>query len=375
MKKTFLLIIGLTLMIFFPISARALEIRTENNISIGADQTIEGNLYAAGNNLNIEGTINGDVFFAGQNLNIEGNITGDVFAASQSILINGNIKGSLRAAGDNIIINGNISQNTIFIGSNFELRNNGNIGWDLLLAGASADIKGQIGRNLQGIVSQISISGIINEKVKLKIENKKNADNGLKISQTARIGGDLNYSSGTRAEIHNEAEISGEINFTEKASREFNFFGWGFKMIFSIFAAFVVGLVLISLWKKQLLDITETMKKQIPASIGWGLLLMILSPIVCIVLLFTLIGIPLALIIFTLWLIILYISKIFAGILLGRTIVEKIRADRNDSLILSMIIGISIAWLIFSIPFFGQALSLLAVWWGFGGLWLYFRKN
>lgn len=378
MKKFKLLFLAIICLSFvFPQTADAYEIRADNAINIGPDQTIEGNLYATGNTLNIEGVINGDVFFAGQTMTISGKVSGDVFAAGQFFNIGGEVDGSVRAAGNSLIVNGLVKQNIIFFGNTFSLQKDGNVGWDLFMAGANAGIDGQIGRGFYGAVANADISGKINEGVKLKMgEDQGSKDyQALKINESAEINGDLNYSSKNEAKIMEGANISGNINFTKPEEKKFNPIAHGYKFLFSVFSALVIGLVLISLWKKPIIEITNKMQSNTAATIGWGIIIFFITPIISILLLFTIIGIPLALIIFVIWLIFLYFGKIFAGILIGQTLMKKLLPKKNDSLIWSMIIGVVVAWLIFSIPLIGWALSLAAVWWGMGGTWLYFRKN
>ena len=116
------------------------------------------------------------------------------------------------------------------------------------------------------------------------------------------------------------------------------------------------------------------------ASIGWGAVVMLLTPIIAILLLITVIGIPLAAILIGLWFIALLISKVLVGITIGRLLLRKNKEPENkkeekkNSLMLPMVIGITLSWLIFSAPVIGWLLSLVALWWGLGGIWLQFRK-
>lgn len=109
-------------------------------------------------------------------------------------------------------------------------------------------------------------------------------------------------------------------------------------------------------------------------SLGLGVLALLLTPIIVIILLITIIGLPLAFILFALWLIAIYASKILVGILIGRDLINNYWPKQKDSLILAMIVGIIIASLIFALPIIGRIVSLLAMLWGLGGIMLALKK-
>ena len=86
----------------------------------------------------------------------------------------------------------------------------------------------------------------------------------------------------------------------------------------------LIGLVLIFLMPKYLKDVNHNLKKQSGkiALIGAGLLLII--PPLAIILLFTIIGIPLALILFSLWLAGLFLAKTIITIVLGEMLIKDL---------------------------------------------------
>jgi len=145
--------------------------------------------------------------------------------------------------------------------------------------------------------------------------------------------------------------------------------------LFSIFSSFVIGLVLISVWRKQITELTDRMLKKTGLSISWGIAVTFLTPIIVFLLLFTIIGIPLALLLLGVWIIALFISKILAGIMAGRYLINRYWKTKKDSLIWAMVLGIIAAWILFSIPFVGWMFTLAAVWWGMGAIWLALKKT
>ncbi len=372
-KTKLLIIICFTLLLIIPISAKAFAVKTGDSVYIAKDQIIEGNLYAAGSSITVDGTVTGDVICAGQTVNINGTVEGDVICAGQSVNINGAVNGSVRVVGNSININGQVARNVMAFGAAVNLGTEANVGWDMLIGAATGEIRGKVGRDLYGGVASATIAGEIGKDVRLKIDNQKSNKSGLIIMDEAIIGGNIIYTDKAEALIASGAVIAGEITHNlPKVRKERTITAWG--RLYSIFSALVVGLVLISLWHKQIKKLTDKMLDKVGPSIGWGVIIMFLAPIIAILLLITLIGMPLAFILIGVWLIALFISKILVGILIGRGLLKRFWEKKKDSLILAMVIGIVIAWIIFSLPIVGWLLCLVAMWWGLGGIWLYFRK-
>lgn len=340
MKKTSILILFLAVLFLAPITAQAFAVKTGDSIYIDKTETIENNLYAVAVNITIDGTINGDLICAAQSITINGEIKGDLICAAQSINVNGAIGGSVRAvAANSIAINSKITRNVQAFGSNITLNKEAEVGWDMLIACAISDLRGKINRDLHGVGASVIIGGEIGGNVALNLSgqarpksNNLKDDPALILKESAIINGDLNYTSGSIGSIDEKAVIKGQVNYSlpkhpatvDKAVSNI----WS--GIFSIFSSLIVGLVLISLWREEILKIMDKMLKNTGPAIGWGAVLMFLTPIVALLLFITLIGIPLSIIILALWFIALYLSKIIVGILVGRGILEKLLPKKKQ---------------------------------------------
>ncbi|OIO07458.1 hypothetical protein CO115_00205 [Candidatus Falkowbacteria bacterium CG_4_9_14_3_um_filter_36_9] len=385
MKKT--LIVFFALFLFMPLVASAFAVKTSDSVYIGKNDTVAGNLYTAGANITVEGKVTGDVICAGQSVNINGAVEGDVICAGQSVNINGAVGGSVRAAGNSVNINGQVARNIMIAGASVILGSDAQAGWDMLIAGAVGEIRGKVGRDLYGVAASMIISGEVNGDVRLKIDDKIESkrrgvglnDNKtkLKIEDTAKINGGLIYTAEGKAQISSSTSIVGKVTHNLpklKNTKKLALMGLVWVRTYSIFSSLIIGLVLISFWRGRIKDLTDVMQVKAGASIGWGIAVMFLTPVILILLLLTIIGIPLALMLLGIWLIFICVSKILTGILAGRIILEKFWKQKKDNLILAMIIGIVALWIIFSIPFVGWILFLIATWWGLGGIFIYLKK-
>jgi len=375
MKKTILIACFALLL---PLAASAYSVKNDNSVYVPKDEVIEGNLYAAGSSLVIDGKVTGDIICAGQSININGDVAGDVICAGQSININGKIGGNLRLAGNTINFNGQAERNGIIIGATVITSASSTIGWDLLILGNIFELNGKVGRDLYGSAGKVNLAGQIGKNLNLDFGMQNNNDKPLVITSTAKINGQLKYKSDKDAVINSGAVITGETihNYPTAVTKKSNLanLGWWWGKLISLFSALVIGLVLISFWREQIIKITNLISAKAGVSLGWGILALLLTPLIAIILLITIIGIPLALILMALWLIAMYVSKILVGILIGRTILSKYWLKQKDSLILAMIVGIVIAYLVFAIPFIGWVIALMAMLFGLGGIMLALKK-
>ncbi|KKR91836.1 MAG: hypothetical protein UU95_C0036G0002 [Parcubacteria group bacterium GW2011_GWC2_42_12] len=375
--KKAIIIFGLAIMLT-PLAASAYSIKTGDSVYVPKDETIQGNLYAAGANLTIEGKVTGDVICAGQSINITGEVAGDVICAGQSINVSGQLGGNLRLAGNAINFSGQVARNAMTLGATIVTAASSTIGWDLLALGNAFELRGDIGRDLYGGMAKANLAGGIGQNVNLNFGPKNNNGQPLIIANTAKINGNVNYTAGKNAVVEDGAIIKGQTthNLPPIITKKSNFISlsWWWGKLIAVFSALVIGLVLISFWHEPIIKITDLMLIRASASLGWGILVLLLTPIIAVILLITIIGIPLSLILMALWLIALYLSKILVGILIGRWLLNKFLLKRKDSLILGMVIGIVVVYSIFALPFFGWIMSFLAMFWGLGGIMLALKK-
>jgi cytoskeletal protein CcmA (bactofilin family) len=363
---------------FLPFSAaQAYAVRTGESIYIPKDQAIDGNLYAAGSNLTIDGEVRGDVIcVAGQSITINAKVTGDVICFGQSLTINGEVGGNVRVAGNNVIINNIVGRNVNVAGTSLILGKDAKIGWDVLLTTANGEIRGEVGGSVYGVVRNLVVAGKIvkNLDIDLSHEVNKKKANSLEITSESKILGDINYTANKDLQL-NKDNVNGKITRNIPKKQEGNLFlAYLISRLFAIFSALIVGLVLVSLWRNTIIKVTDKMKEKIWPSLGWGAVLLIITPVICILLAVTIIGIPLALILGGLWLLANFACKIITAVLVGRLIFKHLKQKESEKLLLEMTVGVVVCWLLFSIPFVGWALSLIAILVGLGASWIHFRK-
>lgn len=385
MSKTRIIsiIVGGVLMVA-AFSVQAATFQSKDTIYVGEDEVISNNFFAAGSSITVDGKVQGDIICAGRSITINGFVDGDVLCAGQSITINGEVRGNVRAAGSSITINGKVARNVMVAGSEINLGNKAEVAWDMMFAGAFADIHGQVKRDLEGAGNKLVVGGTIARNVMLFSDSGKHdkqSDSSITILKSAVINGDLTYTSGFEADIEEGAMVKGETTHHERMmganKGDGSFIAvWLWWKIISIFAALLIGLVLVSWLRRPVEAISQRMFVKPFKTLGYGLLFSIITPIVCFLLFMTVIGIPLALAILALWFIALWLAKIITAIVVVLEIMKRRSSEQTrKTLVVPMIVGIVVSYIIFAIPVLGWLLCLLAVIFGMGGIWTYGREK
>lgn len=372
MKKFALKISLFLAILFLPwLAAQASDLKTGDSVYVSKDQIISGNLYAAGQTVTVDGTVSGDLIVAAQTINVNGRIDGDIIAAAQNITVNGEVGGNIRVAASSISLNGPVSRNINAFGANVILGSDAKIGWDALVMAETTEIRGEITGELSGAAGQALIAGRIGKNVNLKLDGK-NSSQKLVVTSGATIGGNLIYISKTPAQIDLKATIGGTTEQkTPTAPQKDISSGWVGKRLLGIFSAIVVGLFLVFVLAKITPRILKTIEETPGKVMLRGFVIMFVLPPVAVLLLFTVIGIPLALIIGVWWLVATYVAKIFTAILIGSLIFQKIFKKDGVALIWQLVLGVVVLWLLIAIPWIGWILALVAIWLGLGAIYTY----
>lgn len=349
--------------------AKAAGAEAGERVYVSKEQIVAGNLYAVGESVTIDGTVGGDLIAAASTITVNGRIEGDIIAAAQDITVNGEVGGNIRVAGNTLTINGPVARNVNAFGANVYIGQDAAIGWDLYLAGANIEIRGNVNGGLEGAAGQALITGKIGQDVNLKLSGRTES---LTIGSGAVIGGQLAYTAETPARISPAAAISGPTEHKLPPLKDNSLCqAWLWGKLFSIFAALLVGLVLIFPGRKITSKILDKLESEPKKMFLPGLIILLVLPPAAIIIACTLIGLPLALIIGAWWFIATYAAKIIAALLAGRLLINKIYKKNGDKLVWPLVAGVVICWLIFAIPFAGWLLSLAAVCFGLGGIWTY----
>ncbi len=372
MKKflSIFFVVPVLIMVGFAVPKKAFaqtNFSSGNTVLLPKEQNVTNDYFAAGSTVILDGTVNGDAYIAGGNIAINGTVNGDVLAAGGNISINGHVTGNVRAVGGQIAVAGNIGRNVSVAGSTISLQYPAKVTGSVVAAASNLSLLAPTEKDITIAARQVSIDTLINGNV-------TGAVGQMDILPGTKIMGKLTYWSNSPAQIA-QFTVKNGITYhhtrwdTQKASQPtFNtaatgFFA-GFGIIWSLVSlitSFVLGLILLRFFPVSMQQISTTLTTKPWASMGIGFLTVILLPIAFVTLLFTIIGIPLAIIL----LIVFILFALLNGIFISYAIGKKLLPRKNS---LALVVGIVINGIISCIPVIGWIWNILTFFIGMGAI-------
>jgi len=317
------------LMIFATVPVAALDIRNGQSVTVASGEVVNDDLLVAADTITIDGTVNGDLWAVGTTVTINGVVNGSVVAASQTINMNGHVEHTVWAVGQTINVGGNINGNLQVAGLSVNIAN-------------TAKIKGNL----------LFVAGITS------IENPIDDRN--------------DRAAGVATSTATHTLPPGRIELP----RPFALFSGVLGKVTSFLMAFVAGLVIILLVPRHLTSVTESIRTRPWASLGWGAVILFVTPIAAILVCFTIVGISVGLIALLFYAVALYLAQIPVALFLGRWIIGSFRAVEGKPIMLgALALGLVIIHLLRLIPYFGFFVSLVVILFGLGAVVVWERKR
>lgn len=356
MKKIFsfsLILLSLFFVtLFLPPASLAADIRAGDTVIIPESEKNLNDLYIFGKTVQISAPVTNDIVVAGGDVNLNSSVSDDIIAAGGNLRIVGSSGGSVRIAGGNIIIDSKIGRDLVVAGGNITILGSSEINGDLIANGGEINILGTVNGKVISNGGKVTINGKVGKQVEGNVQD-------LTIGPNARIGGDLTYSSPQKAKISQGAQINGTEHFklvqqqqkepAEKVGAIITTFS-----IYKLIADIIISLILIYFFRQLLTRMFTKSFVEEPLKNGiYGLIFLIVMPIVSVFLLFLLwLGVVSFLFYAIILIIAVYVSKIFLGWLIVRWSYNR---DKKPYILdwKAAVIGPIIVFLISLIPVIG----------------------
>lgn len=316
----------------------------------------KGTFLKTGDSVKIDQEIDGDVIVAARELIINSKINGDVLAVAENMEINAEVEGDVRVIAKNLVIKGKIAKNTNILAMDAKIEKEAVLGKDLLISSQFLKSQGVIKGSMNGAVQWAEIGEAVDGNIDIKLKDGK-----LIIYPQTKIGGQLRYTAKQDADIGDNVNVAGGIKKVEPeipSKSPADYFG----KIIALFSMIALGMAVIIIDKKNTMRAVDEIIKHPNKSILYGVLYFFIIPVITIILFFTLIGIPIALILFAIYFILLYAAQVFSGIAVGKAILK------NKKEIWSMVFGMIILIIFTSLPIIGLAFKVVAIFIGMGAI-------
>ncbi len=333
---------------------------------LGAGQVVHGDYFAFGPHVEISGTVNGDVYAAGGEVLVDGTVNGDLIVGGGHVTISGTVSQDARVAGGQVTIGGQIGRNLTIAGGDVQLTESAVIRENLLAGAGNVQLAGKIGRDARVGAANLTISNTIERDLTI-------GGGAARLTSKALVGGTLRYWSRTTPSIDEGAVVRGgvvERPFPEslKAERFKRGFA-GMRVIAavtSLASTLILGLLLVKVYPVFSRSAALTIQQRPGISLVVGILTVIGVPFLVLLCLATVLGIPLGLVLGAMYLVTLYLGRVFVMLWAGGWLLK--RMSRSDSLGWALVVGLVLYALLSFLPLVGRLVTFAAMLIGVGAL-------
>jgi hypothetical protein len=335
------------------------------------------------------------------------------------VKIGGTVGHAARIAGQTLLLSqdARVDGDLLAAGASLQTEPNSTVGGNLAYAGSQALLEGTTNKDLEGFMNGLELGGKVGGNVDVHVDGDGGGPTsfpfapasqiqvptvapGLTLTDTAQVGGDLNYESSSEAKISPAAQIGGEVVRTERPPQEEptrTALDVVLDILGSLIALSLVGLLLMWIvpnWTRSLSDRIGV--RPLP-SLGLGivgfivflaLVIVILLATILLAVIFGLLTLgSLVLLIVSLGLLaeavlVLaflittnYLAQILVSLLVGRLLLERLFPARAGGRVLPLVVGLVLYVVLRAIPVFGFIVGLVVVLLGLGALtsWIWER--
>ena len=328
--------------------------------------------FSAGGMVHLTEPVAGDALLAGGQVEIASEVQGDLVVAGGEVSVGGGIGDDLYAAGGEVTVDAIVAGNARVAGGEVEIGPATVIEGGASITGGRVKFDGSVTGYLQATGGEVRLSGTVGGDAMVR-------SGELHIAPGTRIDGKLVYRGPDAPVVPEGATIAGGVEFHETsahrwvdrdthvavdAGRAVGSMLW-FVGVFAVAALFTA---IFPAFSTQ----AATMIGRDPwTSLGIGLAVLVCMPFVAVVLLITIIGIPLALLLVPVYLVLMFLGWVTAALFLGERLLEFARRGQPVGIgwrVLALLAALVALWLLRRIPYAGPLIGLAALSAGIGAL-------
>jgi len=332
-------------------------------VTVPAGETIDDTLFVAADTIAIDGNVNGDLLAFGRSITVRGNVTGNLITGGESIMVEGSVGGSIIGGGRGLsLARARVGGNLFGFGRDLDLDASAEVVGNALGFGETVGIDGRVGKDLLGFGNNVRIGGNVTGDV-------DGFAGKVTLLPSARVGGNVtaHVDSMDDLSIADGAVVGGTVDTQiverEQRRNEYATVGYYFRQVVRLGAAFLSGFLLLWLFP-ALREVSLPTVGAVLRSGAIGFAAMVALPIAAVIVCFTIVGIPLAVLTFVLGAIGLYFAKTVLAQVIGRAVYRSPTAPPHFAA--TLLVGLVITIVAVELPFVGGIANFLLTIVGFG---------
>ncbi len=332
------------------------------------------NYFGAGGSLNVTEAVRGDAFMAGGRVSTASEVKGDLIAAGGEVSIGGAIGDDLYVAGGDVQVDAVVTGDARVAGGDVTVGPATVIAGALTMSGGRIRFEGNAQDGLHASGGSVYIDGAVRGDVEVEADE-------VEIGPNARITGKLVARTTREPSIPAGAQIAGGIEFHEAeaghmviddgAAHNVGSVAHGVGSLLWMFGVFIAGTLFMLAFPAYSARAAQWIGKEPLRSLGLGFVILVSLPVLSVLLLVTIIGIPLALVVLLLYGLLLFLGWVTAAMFIGDKLLGFARRSEPATFgrkMLALLLAVLALWLVGMIPVVGGWIRFAALLLGVGAL-------
>ncbi len=348
--------------------------RTQSEITISANEKFQENSYFFATKNNIAGEYSGDLFLAGLENNFTGKVSNDLFVAGAKSSIAGEVNGDLRVISGEVNIRGKVIGDLVVVGGNVNLIDGAEIKGDLILIGGRVYQNATLVNKSKIMGGSVFLNNQINSPTEITAQ-KITAQSKTKINSPITYYSPNQIIKDSGSEINNVVTYNQISNFKDTSLVKRTLINvLNFWILLKFITTLVISFILVFVFRFFTQKTVDLAIENFWKNTLYGILISFLTPLVLMILILSLIGLPIGFLLMMIYIVLITISVSIASIIIG-VLIKKLAFKTDDSRVDFKVasIGVVIMTLISFVPFLGDMTKLIFDFAALGAIMFYLK--
>jgi cytoskeletal protein CcmA (bactofilin family) len=338
-----------------------------------ASKKLGRDYFGAGGSVNLTDPVAGDAFLAGGSVATAGEVRGDLLAVGGDVSIGGSVGDDIHAAGGDVKVDAIVSGNARLAGGDVSVGPATTIGGSLSMTGGQLDFLGDVQGDLRASGGEINVDGSVRGNAEVEAER-------VEIGPGTRIGGKLIVRSPSEPTVPSGAQIAGGVEYHQTdtpLSGQDDFehgargVAHGVGSFLWVLGVFIAGTLFTLAFPAYSARAADWIGREPLKSLALGFVILVCVPVLAVALLITIIGIPLAMVLMMLYVLLMFLGWVTAALYLCRKGLDLTRGTQPVSTGMrlgALLAAVLALWLLGKVPVVGGWVTLAALLLGIGAL-------
>jgi cytoskeletal protein CcmA (bactofilin family) len=311
-------------------------------------------------------TVHGDVYAAGAEVLVDGVVDGDLIVAGGEVRVSGEVTQDVRVVGGTVMISGKIHRNATIAGGDVDLTDSSHVKGSAVLGAGNLLLGGLIDGDVRVDAGNVTLAKTIGGNLAV-------AAVALCLTSRASVGKNIRYWSDDEPSIDEGATVRGTVTrhpvpevFKGKEVRRGVA---GMKLVAgmaSFASTLLLGLLLLRIYPVFTAKAVATIQERPSITLGVGGAVLVGTPLFAFLCMATVLGIPIGLMLATMYVVTLYLGRVFVMLWLGQRILRLVSDSFSAGR--AFVTGLVIYFILALVPLVGVVVTVATTVIGLGAI-------